>query len=295
MKGRMFSPEIRKSKNFAKLNFYQRDLFHGLIESCADDQGRMLADPHVIKAAVWTWDDISIEQVQSDLDVLAGGKFPFILFYDVDEVRYIQVIKWWKWQQGMSYASPSLYPAPAGWTDRIKINTKGNKPMIINWDKTGGFASENNIDGQVPTLEPTQDPTLDPAPEGTKVKDVNSNKNKTNEKVKENFKDQQIKFENKPGSELSQFESDLMFWDEAKGILQRDISKAMFDTWIQPLIFTGRSGNQFKVQACNQHGRDWVHARAGPILERILAGLVGEPVVLVVRTKFEDLAREKAR
>ena len=248
----------------------------------------MLADPHVIKAAVWTWDDISIEQVQSDLDVLAGGKFPFILFYEVDDVRYIQVIKWWKWQQGMSYAAPSLYPAPDGWIDRIKINTKGNKPMIINWDKPGGFASEINVDTQVPT----QDPTLDPTPEGTKVKDVISNKNKTNENVNENFNDQQIKL---GGQAALSSLSDLDIWNEAKGILQREISKTMYDTWIQPLIFTGRTGNHFKVQACNPHGRDWVHARAGPILERILVGLVGGPVELVVSTKFEDLKQEQVR
>lgn len=289
MKGRMFSPEIRKSKNFAKLNFYQRDLFHGLIESCADDQGRMLADPHVIKASVWTWDDISVDQVQSDLDVLAGGKFPFILFYEVDEVRYIQVIKWWKWQQGMSYAAPSLYPAPEGWTDRIKINTKGNKPLIINWDKPGGYAGENEIEAKVPTADTTQVPT----PEGTQVKDVNSNKNKKNEKVYEN--DKSIEIVNKPGTILTPFESDLMYWDQAKGILQQDFSKALFDTWIQPLKFTGRHGNQFRVQACNPHGCEMVRSRASPTLERILTGLVGEPVELVVSTKFEDSKMEMAR
>ncbi len=290
MKGRMFSPEIRKSRNFSKLNMTLRDLFHGLIESCADDQGRMLADPHLIKAAVWTWDNITPEETQAYLDILAGGEHPFIHFYEAAGERYIQILKWWKWQGQMTFAAPSIYPAPFGWVDRIKIQTKGNKSRIENWDKSGGWPNNipptHEVNTDVQTEVYTQAHTLVNTPVLTEV--IKKNKTKQN---KQEEKENEINLNVDTPAVIT----DVDIWNEAKGILQREISKADFDAWIQPIVFLNRIKNEFVVLACNRMGRDWVRSRASPTLERILAGLVGEPVELVVSTKFEDLRQEAVR
>src|SRR4030065_334081 len=66
MSKRTLDSKIRKSQSFAKLNYRQRDLWQGII-AVVDDQGRMPGDARFIRAMVSPYDDISIAEVESDL------------------------------------------------------------------------------------------------------------------------------------------------------------------------------------------------------------------------------------
>ena len=103
-----------------------------------------------IKSQVWPFDIIQPDEVSSDLDRLI--ELRMIHRYQVDDDIYIQIINWWKYQ-GMSWAGPSSFPAPDGWTERLRYHGRGNKITESNWDSAGGFASNT---GAVSTLSPVQ-------------------------------------------------------------------------------------------------------------------------------------------
>lgn len=85
----------------------------------ADDQGRMLGDPKVIKSlcmplvnraspkAIAKW----LEQIETQ---------GMIVRYEVDGTSLIQFVNWWDHQSGMKKSYPSRLQPPTGWTDRIR-------------------------------------------------------------------------------------------------------------------------------------------------------------------------------
>lgn len=274
MKGRLFSPEIRSSKNFAQLTFRQRDLFHGIIEKCADDQGRLIADAAVIRAAVWTWDEITIAETQAEIGYLASGKHPFLLIYEIDEKSYIQIISWWKWQKSMNWAAASLYPASAGWVDRVKIQTTGNKTLMQNWDLAGGFCKvvdsgqHTEVDSGVDSgVDTGQDTHLD-----TPVVNVNVNVIKENIKVKENESEVNLKQVD---------EKIKTAWDLSLGDLQSAMGRADFSTYMQNLHLVTVSKSTLRVRAMNRFVVDWLNRRVKTTIEKNLRGYLADPGVLV--------------
>jgi hypothetical protein len=58
-------------------------------------------------------------------------------------------VKWWDYQTP-AWASDSKYPAPDGWVDRVRCHvsgpTQGGKVKTINWDRDGGFHSEQQTE-----------------------------------------------------------------------------------------------------------------------------------------------------
>jgi hypothetical protein len=100
---------------------------------------------------VWPYDDISLQEVEDDLKAIEA--IGSLLIYKVDGKKYLQLINWWKYQQGQ-WASPSDYPAPDGWTDRARYHGKGGEIITLHWDISGGFNS---------TQTTKQDSTLDSA------------------------------------------------------------------------------------------------------------------------------------
>jgi DnaD/phage-associated family protein len=61
-----------------------------------------------------------------------------IFRYTVDGKNIIQIIKWWNYQTP-AWATPSKFPPPINWTDRVRVHVSGNKVQTINWDKPGGY------------------------------------------------------------------------------------------------------------------------------------------------------------
>ena len=144
MSKRTLDSKIRKSQSFAKLNYRQRDLWQGII-AVVDDQGRMPGDARFIRSMVWPYDDISIAEVESDLQQLSEQGM--VYRYSNSGDLYIQIINWWKYQS-MNWAGPSGFPAPDGWTDRLRYHGKENKIISSNWETQGGFISTPPLEKQ---------------------------------------------------------------------------------------------------------------------------------------------------
>ncbi len=76
------------------------------------------------------------------------------------------------------------------------------------------------------------------------------------------------------------------------GELRRDMSRALYETWVQPLRPVGYQNKTFTVGAYNSYGKAWVEERLGAQISRILEGLYHEPIAfnVVVQNGFYKTA-----
>jgi DnaD/phage-associated family protein len=143
----MISAELFEDDLIGTMAMINRLVWIGLITAVADDQGRMLDNTAIIRARVFPYDrDITDETIERCLAELADNVKVFR--YQVGNKRMIQIARWWRYQTP-SWASPSKYPAPAGWVDRCKYHAAGNKIITANWDRPGGFS-------EVPSGQPSR-------------------------------------------------------------------------------------------------------------------------------------------
>ena len=140
---RMISADLFEDDYICSLDYLFRFTWIGIIVSCADDQGRFLDNPAIIRSKVFSLDnEIKDDQIEAMISEFASaGK---IVRYQNGNKRLIQIVNWWKYQSP-SWASPSKYPAPAGWIDRVKYHKLNNKIEVINWDHEGGFQNIHSI------------------------------------------------------------------------------------------------------------------------------------------------------
>jgi hypothetical protein len=142
---RMIASDIFEDDFIGGLSFFERLLWIGIITSVADDQGRMMDNPALIRSKVFLFDSILDSEVESALrKINAASK---IVRYIVGNKALIQIVNWWKYQTP-SWASPSKYPPPPEWTDRAKYHAVGNKVITCNWDNIGGY-----ISGYIPPVD----------------------------------------------------------------------------------------------------------------------------------------------
>lgn len=71
-------------------------------------------------------------------------------------------------------------------------------------------------------------------------------------------------------------------WQMVLGTLQAEMSRALFETWVQPLKAIGYNNQIFTVGAINTYGKSWVEERLGARITRLLEGLYGESLTLNV-------------
>jgi len=135
---RMIAGDLFEDEFIGSLNFLERLLWIGIITTVADDQGRMIDNPALIRSKVFLFDKVMDCDIESTLrKINAANK---IARYVVGNKSLIQIVNWWKYQTP-AWASPSKYPAPEGWTDRAKYHAAGNKIITVNWDKIGGYVA----------------------------------------------------------------------------------------------------------------------------------------------------------
>jgi hypothetical protein len=135
---RMLASDTWRDEFIGSLDLFGRLLWVGMITTCADDQGRVLYNPRLIRTDIFPFDDFSVEQVERTITLFAdAGK---ISIYEADGKKLIQIVNWWEYQTP-AWASPSKYKAPDNWTDREKYHSVGNKIVLRNWDTVGGFTS----------------------------------------------------------------------------------------------------------------------------------------------------------
>jgi len=78
---------------------------------------------------------VPLADVKRALDHFAAdGK---LLCYSADNKTLLQMVNWWRHQKPR-FAVSSLFPAPQGWTDRIKTRVDGSY-VEDSWDSEGGF------------------------------------------------------------------------------------------------------------------------------------------------------------
>ena len=71
-------------------------------------------------------------------------------------------------------------------------------------------------------------------------------------------------------------------WEMVLGELRREMSRALFETWVQPLRLVSYQNDIFTVGAYNTYGKAWVEERLGAQISRILEGLYNKPVTFKV-------------
>jgi hypothetical protein len=130
-----------------------------------DDQGRMRANPALIRSEVFPYDDLTIDAVAAGIQHLAAANC--IVMYEVEGREIIQILNWWKYQDHQ-WAQPSMYPAPPGWIDRVKTMKRGRQFFSENWDLQGGFLDDggglarrpakSESDGDRPEPKPVKAP-----------------------------------------------------------------------------------------------------------------------------------------
>jgi len=71
-------------------------------------------------------------------------------------------------------------------------------------------------------------------------------------------------------------------WQMVLNQLQMEMSRTLFDTWVQPLHPLGFKDGVFSLGAFNPYARDWVDNRLRSRITRLLEGVLGEAVDLRV-------------
>ena len=141
---RMITSDIFSDDWYGQLGFFEQQLWIGLFAKCADDQGRLLDNAFLIRAALFPYKDVAGSEIDAVLATFAeAGK---IVRYQADDKALMQICNWWQHQRPQ-WASVSLWPAPDSWQDRVR--TRANNAYIEEgWDSAGGFTLVVQVNGQ---------------------------------------------------------------------------------------------------------------------------------------------------
>lgn len=104
-----------------------------LLPLAVDDHGRALDDPGTLNGFLWgsRWEEHPPERIDAELASVA--ELRLVTRYEVDGVRYLQVMDWSD-QQVVSRPAPSLYPPPPGGT-----RTRRGGPGDTMWSAVEGL------------------------------------------------------------------------------------------------------------------------------------------------------------
>lgn len=138
---RNVSAEVFADEWFGMMPPVYRLLWIGLLVNVADDQGRMLDNPALIRATLFPYDDdIKLKDVEKALALFAA-KHKITRYghgTNGSTRKLIQINNWWRYQKSANWAGRSQYPAPPKWVDRIRAHETGGI-ALVNWDSCGGY------------------------------------------------------------------------------------------------------------------------------------------------------------
>lgn len=107
---RYLKPEFFSDEDLAELPFETRLTFAGLW-CFADREGRLEDRPKFLKAMIFPYDKVDIEE---HLNILCRPKstngIPFIIRYKSDHIKLIEIINWHKHQKPHHTEKPSVFP-----------------------------------------------------------------------------------------------------------------------------------------------------------------------------------------
>ena len=152
---RVISSSVWEDDWFGPLSFFEQTLWIGLFSRCADDQGRLLDNTVLIRAAVFPYKDIDLANVEQALAHFETSQR--IHRYEARGKRLIQIRHWWK-HQPQQWASASKWPAPPGWIDHVRTRENGQY-VTENWRGKADNANDN--DAWTPSPECAEDNKAD--------------------------------------------------------------------------------------------------------------------------------------
>lgn len=168
---RLITSDVWTDDWFGPLSFFEQALWIGLFSRCADDQGRLIDNPVVIRAAVFPYKDTPIADIEAALVLYAeAGR---VIRYVADDKKLLQIANWWE-HQHPQWAQPSKWLAPEGWTDRVRTRING-RYVVENWaDSEGsGTSSGERVPERVgSTSSARQDPDPNPVYNPNPIKDT---------------------------------------------------------------------------------------------------------------------------
>lgn len=108
---RLLDPGFWSDPRVAKLTFLERLVFLGCV-SMADDEGRLLASPRLLRAQIFPYDqEISDEEIKGVRDRIVQTN-PNVVLYEVDGTEYMAFTKWERYQKP-PHKKSSIFPAPS--------------------------------------------------------------------------------------------------------------------------------------------------------------------------------------
>jgi hypothetical protein len=143
---RNVTPNIFEDEFFGSLTHTQRLLWLGLLLKLADDQGRIVDNVALMPSQIFPYDpDVTVDEIEKGLRIFIKARKidRYVAGTNGTGKKLIQITNWWKYQKAAQWASASLFPAPAGWVDRVRAHMVGHGQNIvtINWDKPGGYVA----------------------------------------------------------------------------------------------------------------------------------------------------------
>lgn len=138
---RTITPEIFADDFFGQLDMASRLIWLGMILVTADDQGRMLNNPALIRRDVFPYDDVALDTITQSIEKFAHANRIILYSTGVNGTHksLIQIVNWWKYQKSASWMGPSQFQSPEGWTDRVRCHTANQQITMQGWDHKGGF------------------------------------------------------------------------------------------------------------------------------------------------------------
>ena len=122
MARRLIAAKTFEDEWFGCLDDRKALVWVGLITTIADDQGRFPAISALIRSRLFAYRDVPIPDVEEALEAFtAAGK---LHRYEADGKTLLQIVNWWKHQRP-TWAQPSDYPAPRGWSDKARHRENG--------------------------------------------------------------------------------------------------------------------------------------------------------------------------
>ena len=156
---RAIDPAIFEDEFINTQTMMIRYLWIGLIVAMADDQGRMLDNPSLMKIKIFPYDSRPTPKDINDALKLLNKAHKILRYRsgnNGDGKELIQIVKWWKYQKRTQWAVRSQYPAPVKWVDRVRCHEHGSGQKIVtsNWDLEGGFMKR--LPKRLPSPLPSQ-------------------------------------------------------------------------------------------------------------------------------------------
>lgn len=114
----------------------------GLITAIADDQGRLIDNPALIRAMLLPYDESTTTSAIEKVLQFFSDKHKitrYVAGSNGSGRKLIQINSWWKYQRSSQWAAASSYPAPEKWIDRVRMHVPGGQIQTINWDTDGGY------------------------------------------------------------------------------------------------------------------------------------------------------------